>query len=422
MSAPPAGAVGSAGAVGARRVPVQSRGTVPQPQPQPQPSRSGSGSGARGAGTGAVRVAVVGLGWAGRSIWLPRLRDHPRFTVAAAVDLDVDARAAVAADGVDAPLLASPDLLRPDEIDLAVVAVPNHLHSAVGGQLLAAGLPVFLEKPVCLSGAQADELARAERAGGAALLAGSAARCRADVRALYTLARACGTIRHVELAWVRARGVPDAGGWFTDTARAGGGALLDLGWHLLDTVAPLVGTAAFTQVVGTVSADFVRSGVGGASWRHAGDPDSGRHEAARRRRGDVEDTARGFLVTETGVSVSLRASWASHEALDSTVIRVEGSAGTATLSCTFGFSPNRRDGSVLTYKRDGDTVRVPVPTEPVGAEYARQLDELPGLLADPGTRGRAVAEARRAVDAVERFYRSARSPAVVGGGPRSGGI
>lgn len=186
-----------------------------------------------------------------------------------------------------------------------------------------------------------------------------------------------------------------------------------------------------------VSADFVRSGAGGATWRHAGDPGSGRHdpEHSQRdpehsRRGDVEDTARGFLVTESGVSVSLRASWASHEALDSTVIRVEGSGGTATLSCTFGFSPNRRDGSVLTYTRDGDTVRVPVPSEPVGAEYRRQLDELPGLLADPGTRGRAVAEARRAVDAVERFYRSARPPkAAVGehrsaavGVPRSGRI
>ncbi|OHV28376.1 oxidoreductase [Parafrankia soli] len=412
------------GALGAQLVPVQSRVTQPQLQPQPpQPPRPVRLAPPRPA-TGAVRVAVVGLGWAGRSIWLPRLRDHPRFAVAAAVDLDADARAAVAADGVDALLLASPDLLSPDEIDLAVVAVPNHLHSVVGGRLLAAGLPVFLEKPVCLSGAQAEELARAERAGGAVLLAGSAARCRADVRALYTLARACGTIRHVDLAWVRARGVPDAGGWFTDTTRAGGGALLDLGWHLLDTVAPLVGTADFTQVVGTVSADFVRSGAGGATWRHAGGPGpgSGRRETDRGRRGDVEDTARGFLVTERGVSVSLRASWASHEALDSTVIRVEGSAGTATLTCTFGFSPNRCDGSVLTYTRDGDTVRVPVPSEPVGAEYRRQLDELPDLLADPGARGRAVAEARRAVDAVERFYRSARPPGAAAGDHRSGRI
>ncbi|OHV35884.1 oxidoreductase [Parafrankia colletiae] len=393
-----------------------------------------------------MRVAVVGLGWAGRSIWIPRLDEHPRFTVAAAVDPDAGARASVAAarstgGGRDDPsgprLLADPGLLTARDVDLAVVAVPNHLHSRVAARLLTAGVPVFLEKPVCLNAVEADELAQAERAGGAVLLAGSAARCRADVRALYDLARACGTIRHVDLSWVRARGVPDAGGWFTDSRRAGGGALLDLGWHLLDTAAPLLGTASFDEVVGTVSADFVRAGTGAATWRRAGDldPDPGPHPdpdphpdtdsgadlASAVRRVDVEDTARGFLITQNGVSVSLRASWASHEAWDSTVIRVEGSAGTATLACTFGFSPNRRGGPVLTYTRDGDTVRVPVPPEAVGTEYRRQLDEIPGLLADPDSPGRAVAEARRAVDAVERFYGSAHSRTALpaGPGPRS---
>ncbi|MEU3569787.1 Gfo/Idh/MocA family oxidoreductase [Kitasatospora sp. NPDC036755] len=361
---------------------------------------------------GPVRTAVVGLGWAATSIWLPRLRRHPGYRVVAAVDPSPDARAALAEQweqerepghgpGGEPPgLLADIDGLGPQDVDLAVVAVPNHLHSAIACRLLRNGVPVFVEKPVCLDSAQAEELAEAELAGGAVLLAGSASRYRADVRALGALAADLGRLRHVEVSWVRARGVPKAGGWFTQRRFAGGGAMVDLGWHLIDAVTPMLGSTAFRQVVGTVSDDFVNDGAARAAWRE--DEQSG--GAA----GNVEDTARGFLVTEDGVSVAIRASWASHEALDTTTIRLEGSAGTAQLRCTFGFSPNRAGGSVLTLTRDGVTTEVPVADEPIGAEYLRQIDELPGLLADPGARGRTVAEVRDTIGVIERLYASAR--------------
>ncbi|MEX5632873.1 Gfo/Idh/MocA family protein [Parafrankia sp. FMc2] len=357
---------------------------------------------------GTVRVAVVGLGWAGRSIWLPRLRDHPAFEVVALVDPDPGTRAEVAAEpaagagaGVGVDVLAHPAELSRSAVDLAVVAVPNHLHSPVAAGLLAAGVPVFVEKPVCLRTAEAETLAAAELAGGAVLLAGSAARFRADVRALYGIAEQLGTIRHVDVSWVRARGVPDAGGWFTRRDLAGGGALLDLGWHLLDVAAPLVGTDGFVHAVGTVSGDFVADAAWSASWRHPDDA------AGSRSGGNVEDTVRAFLVSGTGVSVALRASWASHEPLDGTVVRVEGSAGSAELRCTFGFSPNRHPWSTLTWTKNGTTTSVDVPTEPIGAEYRRQLDELPAQLADPARRGAAVGQARSTIAAIEKIYESA---------------
>ncbi|MFD0442279.1 Gfo/Idh/MocA family oxidoreductase [Streptomyces indonesiensis] len=120
-----------------------------------------------------IRTAVVGLGWAARSIWLPRLLRNPAFTVTAAVDPDERGRAAVAeAEGTSRlPVLAAVHDLDPAEVDLAVVAVPNHLHCAVAGELLAKGIPVFLEKPVCLTSEEAERLAAAERSGGAVLLA-----------------------------------------------------------------------------------------------------------------------------------------------------------------------------------------------------------------------------------------------------------
>ncbi|MCJ1678339.1 Gfo/Idh/MocA family oxidoreductase [Streptomyces sp. APSN-46.1] len=348
-----------------------------------------------------VRVAVVGLGWAGRSIWLSRLVAHPAFEVTAVVDPSPIAQEIAAETGAGVLALADIDELTPGLADLAIVAVPNHLHSKVACRLLSRGIPVFLEKPVCLNSAEADELAAAERDGGAVLLAGSAARYRADVMALREAAGGLGPIRHIDVSWVRARGVPDAGGWFTQSRLSGGGALVDLGWHLMDTVSPLLGRAEYEEVVGSVSGDFIAAASHGASWRHEDAPPSSSG-------GDVEDTARGFLVTGDGVSVSLRASWASHEALDSTVLKVEGGSGTATLRCTFGFSPNRAVGAELSLTRAGETVPIPFDEEPIGAEYDRQLDALPALLADPEARGRAVEDTRRTIAVIERIYTSAR--------------
>lgn len=344
-----------------------------------------------------VRVAVVGLGWAGRELWLPILREHTDFEVVAVVDADpAPRRTFQEATGLAAHRTA--DALTAREVDLAVVAVPNHLHVEVAGALLAAGISVFIEKPVCLTSAEVDILAMAERNGGM-LLAGSAARDRGDVGALRRILPELGDIRHVDLGWVRARGVP-AGGWFTRRDKAGGGALFDLGWHLLDTLASLLGPADFTQVIGVTSDDFVNVDGWRAAWRQ---------DQPSAHTSDVEDTARGFLVRADGVSVSLRACWASHEARDVSSIRVEGTAGAASLRCTFGFSSNRQPEPELTVTREGTTTRLTVPTERIGLEYIRQLDGLAAMLSDPGARGRAIAEARLIVRAIENFYASAGS-------------
>ncbi|MCX5011251.1 MULTISPECIES: Gfo/Idh/MocA family protein [unclassified Streptomyces] len=347
-----------------------------------------------------VRVAIVGLGWAGRELWLPLLREHADFEVVAVTDTEPAARAAFdRALGI--PVYPTVDALTARSVDLAVVAVPNFLHAEVAAALLGKGISVFLEKPVCLTSDEADTLAAAERSGGAMLLAGSAAPYRSDVGALAALVPDLGHIRHVDLSWVRARGIPKAGGWFTQRSKAGGGVLFDLGWHLLDTLASLLGPARFTQVVGVTANDFVNMGSWSAAWRH--------DQPAADADGDVEDTARGFFVREDGVSVSLHASWASHEALDVSTIQVVGSGGTAELSCTFGFSPNRRPQSTLLLTREGTTTSIPVPDEPIGNEYRRQLDGLAGILTDPGNRGRSIGEARTTVRVIEDFYASARS-------------
>lgn len=345
-----------------------------------------------------LRVAVVGLGWAARSIWLPRLSGHPAYTLASVVDPSSRARAEFAAGNTRVAMLADVAELDPASVDLVIIAVPNHLHCGIACALLTRGFAVFVEKPLCLSSEEAQLLTEAERAGAGVLLGGSAAKYRADIRACHELTATLGRIRHLELAWVRSRGVPGTG-WFTSRALAGGGALVDLGWHLLDTISAMLGPVEVGQVLSTLSADFLGEQDSRAAWR--------RDEEQGVRPADVEDTVRAFLLTRDGVSISLRASWASHDPYDSTTLKVDGSAGTVTLACTFGFSPLRLPGSALHLTRNGDRVPVAVPDEPVGIEYQRQLDHLPALLVDPESRGEAAREAGWTIGVIERVYRSA---------------
>ncbi|MGI5183692.1 Gfo/Idh/MocA family protein [Dactylosporangium sp. CA-152071] len=351
----------------------------------------------RGAGPVPCRIALVGMGWAARSIWLPRLAGRAGLRLVAVVDRDPSAWAGV---DLDDSVARHRDLagLDPGDVDLAVVAVPNHLHCEVACRLLDRGISVFLEKPVCLTSAEVTRLAEAERSAGATLLAGSAALYRSDLEALRRVRPSIGRLRHVELAWVRARGVPSAGEWFTRRHLSGGGALIDLGSHLLDVGGALLGYSEVSRVVGTTSSLLINNQSWRAAWRDEQPPPAQEH------RSDVEDTAYGFLVTAGGTGVSLRASWASHEVHDATTVVLEGIAGTATLRTTFGFSPNRLPRPVLTVARGGRVASVPLPEERIGVEYDRQLDDLPALLGDPAARGRAIRRAGWSIDVLERIY------------------
>ncbi|GAA4007248.1 Gfo/Idh/MocA family oxidoreductase [Streptomyces marokkonensis] len=354
-----------------------------------------------------IRTVLVGFGWSGREIWLPRLMANGEYEVVAAVDPDPARREAFTA-ATDRPAFGDVDALRAEDADLALVASPNHLHAAIARRLLTRGLATFVEKPVCLSSAEADTLAEAERAGGVPLLAGSACRYRADVRALADLVGELGHLRHIDLVWERACGVPRSQGWFTSLAEAGGGVLFDLGWHLLDVLETIAGPLAFVQAAASTSYDHVNDPRWTAAWRH--DQPTPELDA------DVEDTVRGFLVTGSGLSVGLRASWATHAAShDVTEVRIEGSDDTAMLRSTFGFSPNREPRPRLSVVRRGRTSEIAVPTEPIGAEYSRQLDDIRDHLADPSACGSAIAGVRRIVGTIEALYAASATPLLPAG-------
>ncbi|MGA8116458.1 MAG: Gfo/Idh/MocA family oxidoreductase [Actinocatenispora sp.] len=347
---------------------------------------------------GRLRVAVVGLGWVAREVWLPRLTGHPDFTVVAAVEPDP-----AAADRVRHLPAATPVYRQhtevPDEVDAVFVLTPNHTHDTIAGWFLRRGTSVFLEKPTGTSPGQLDALERAARAGAGRLVLSAAARYRRDVGALRQLVDdgALGTPRLAELSWIRASGVPGSG-WFTDRATAGGGVLVDLGWHVLDVFHQLWSPSPVTAAVAVAGHDFAGREEHAIDWRG--------HEERDARPVDVEDQLTALLTTDH-YAAQLRFAWASHEEADRTVLTLHGTDASLTLTTTFGFSPLRVATPSLVLRRNGTVREIPLPAASVGEEYDRQLDALPDLFAAADPTGRSMREARDVLSVVTACYRAA---------------
>lgn len=116
-----------------------------------------------------VRVALVGLGGHGRTIQ-QATAEAAGLEVAAVFDVnDDEVEAAVARFGC--VRAASYDvLLQRDDLDAVVLVTPNHLHRSQAEAAFAAGLDVFVEKPI--ANTVADGRAMVDAADGRVLMVG----------------------------------------------------------------------------------------------------------------------------------------------------------------------------------------------------------------------------------------------------------
>jgi predicted dehydrogenase len=102
-----------------------------------------------------------------------------------------------------------------------------------------------------------------------------------------------GDIYHAQATWVRSRGIPQGiGGWFTEKKRSGGGALIDIGVHALDSAWYLMGTPRPVSVSAQVYRNF--------------------EHLVRDPVFDVEDAAFAFIRFDNGAVVHLETSWAGN--------------------------------------------------------------------------------------------------------------
>jgi predicted dehydrogenase len=140
------------------------------------------------------------------------------------------------------------ELLRdPESLDLVVVASPNNTHVPVGLSVLAAGLPVVIDKPVAATTAAARQLRDAAAAKDLLISVYHNRRWDGDFRTLRRLFAQgdLGAVHRLESRYERWRPQLDAARWREQPdPETAGGLLYDLGSHLIDQALVLFGPVA----------------------------------------------------------------------------------------------------------------------------------------------------------------------------------
>lgn len=143
-------------------------------------------------------------------------------------------------------LVAEPD------IDLVLIATPNALHHPQAMHALTCGKHVLVEKPMALSGETAKAMIGAAKEAERILAVGHMWRYREEVIALRRRIER-GEFGHIVRTHgfgIHAKWGPS--GWFTDPLLAGGGALIDMGIHAIDTARFLLGDPAPLRVQASI--------------------------------------------------------------------------------------------------------------------------------------------------------------------------
>ena len=126
------------------------------------------------------------------------------------------------------------DLLAVPGVDAVVICTPNALHVPQAIQALRAGKHVLVQKPLALSFADACRVVDAGRDARRLVFVDYSYRFLASVEAVHAALERIGRVRTVTAEFHNIYGPGAEKTWFFDRQLSGGGALLDLGVHLLD--------------------------------------------------------------------------------------------------------------------------------------------------------------------------------------------
>jgi scyllo-inositol 2-dehydrogenase (NADP+) len=131
------------------------------------------------------------------------------------------------------------DLLADKEVDLCVVVLPHNLHAEIAIECAEAGKHVIVEKPMCITVAEADAMIEAARKNNVMLSVFHNRRHDGDFMAIREVIEKglIGEVFHIETG---GGGYGHPGKWWRADKAISGGAMYDWGAHFLDWILNLV--------------------------------------------------------------------------------------------------------------------------------------------------------------------------------------
>lgn len=276
-------------------------------------------------------VAGIGLGGIWKAAHAHHWADHPNTKLVAGCDTAPDKlERAKTLWQIEQCFEDYRDVIKLPDVDVVVICTPNVYHSEIAVAALEAGKHVFCEKPDAVNAAEARRMADAAKASGKTLMAMRNNRFRPDAKYIKSMIAAgrMGDVYTGRCGWIRRRGIPGKGGWFTTKSLSGGGPLIDLGVHMIDLAMWLMGSPKPVAVTGCTYTKFADNKLSDSIHSSFG-------EVNKEGVFDVEDLAIGFIKFENGASLQIEFSWASNIGTEMAFVELRGSKA----GCKLGGGP-----------------------------------------------------------------------------------
>lgn len=263
-----------------------------------------------GAAMDTIKVGIIGAGGIAQASHIPSFQKVEGVEIVAIADInETKAMETAQKFGIPKVFKDYKDLLGIEEIDAVSICTPNVFHKPISIEALNAGKDVICEKPVAAKGADAEEIIAAAKENGKIFMAAQVQRFSPVSQVLKRFIERgdFGEIYYVKGGYIRRRGIPGLGGWFTNKALALGGCMMDIGVHALDRMYWLIGAPKPVSVSGMVVQKFKDNAVDGG-WpplhTRRGDVFTGVN--------DVDDMASGYVKFDNGAVLLVEASWAGN--------------------------------------------------------------------------------------------------------------
>lgn len=270
-----------------------------------------------------LKIGIIGAGGIAKGVHLPNYQKlEGRVQIVAISDVVREKAESCAAEfSIPNVFTDYQEMLQKVELDAVSVCTPNKFHAPATIAALQAGCHVLCEKPPAMTVEEAEEMAETAREAGKILTYGFHYRHAPEVETLKRFIDG-GELGHIYAARVEAvrrRGIP---GWgvFTNKELQGGGPLIDIGVHMLDTALYLMGYPEPETVFGVTYQEIGhRKGVGLMGrwdWENF----------------SIEDMARAMIVFQNGASITLDTAFAANvEKPDVMNVSLMGNEGGANL-------------------------------------------------------------------------------------------
>lgn len=260
-----------------------------------------------------LKVCIIGCGMIANSAHIPAYKAKSDvFEIAAVCDFSEKAAQKTANEhNIPAFYTDAKQMLLSEKPDVVSVCVPNMLHKEYVMLALEYGANVLCEKPLAISYKDAKEMFDFADAQGKLLMACQSIRYLPERLAAYDMVKQdkLGEVYYCFLSRIRRRGIP-TWGKFHLKEYSGGGAMIDIGVHAIDSAVWLMGNPKPVSVKAQmlkVHADEFGSAKSSGALK--GNVDTNGFNPNEM---NVESFASGNVSFENGAYLDFRVSWAAN--------------------------------------------------------------------------------------------------------------